>query len=71
MKTLSPEIPNINRAQSYIQITVTAPGTTGLNVGDNGKIYLNQNGVTIDKNENGALYIKLKYDDVEVIFEKH
>lgn len=70
MNTLSPNIPDINRAQSYIQITITAPGSTGLNVGDNGRIYLNQNGVTIDKNENGTLHINLKQADIEIVFEK-
>lgn len=70
MNTLSPNIPDINRAQSYVQITITAPGTTGLNVGDNGRIYLNQNGVTIDKNENGTLHIELKQADIEIVFEK-
>ena len=71
MKTLSPEIPSINRSKSYIQITITTAGDTGLTVGDNGKIYLNQNGVTINKNENGTLHIELDYDYVEGVFEKN
>ena len=49
MKTLSPEITDINRSKSFIQVTITAANDTGLAVGDNGKIYLNQNGVTIRK----------------------
>ena len=70
MQTLSPEIPDINRSQSYVQISITSAGDTGLKVGDNGKIYLNQNGVTINKNENGTLHIELNYDTIEGIFEK-
>lgn len=70
MKTLSPEIPSINRSESYVQITITTQGDTGLVVGDNGKIYLNQNGVTISKNEDGTLHIELNYDTVEGEFEK-
>ena len=30
MQTLSPEIPDINRSQSYVQITITSAGETGL-----------------------------------------
>lgn len=71
MQTLSPEIPDINRSQSYVQISITTAGDTGLEVGDNGKIYLNQNGVTINKNENGTLHIELNYDTIEAIFEKN
>ena len=44
---------------------------TGLTVGDNGRIYLNQNGVTINKNENGTLHIELNYDYVEAVFVKN
>lgn len=71
MNALSPEISDINRAQSYIQISITSSGGTGLSVGDNGKIYLNQNGVTINKNENGTLHIELDSNNVEAIFEKN
>lgn len=70
MQTLSPDIPSINRSQSYIQITVTTAGDTGLAVGDDGRIYLNQNGVTINKNENGTLHIELNYNYIEGVFEK-
>ena len=70
MKTLSPEITDINRSKSYIQVSITTAGDTGLNVGDNGKIYLNQNGVTIDKNEKGTLHIYLDYNYVEAAFGK-
>lgn len=70
MQTLSPEIPDINRSQSYVQISITSAGDTGLEKGDNGKIYLNQNGVTINKNENGTLHIELNYDTIEAVFEK-
>ena len=70
MQTLSPEIPEINRSQSYVQISITTAGDTGLEVGDNGKIYLNQNGVTIRKNDNGTLHIELNYDTIEAVFEK-
>lgn len=71
MQTLSPEIPDINRSQSYVQISITTAGDTGLEVGDNGKIYLNQNGVTISKNDNGTLHIELNYDTIEAVFEKN
>ena len=71
MKTLSPEIPDINRSLSYVQITITSAGDTGLKVGDNGRIYLNQNGVTINKNEDGTLHIELDYDTIEGIFENN
>lgn len=71
MKTLSTEIPNINRAKSYIRVTVTSPGDTGLADNDDGKIYLNQNGITINKNENGTLHIKLDFNYVEAVFEKN
>lgn len=71
MQTLSPEIPEINRSQSYVQVTITSAGDTGLEVGDNGKIYLNQNGVTINKNDNGTLHIELNYDTVDAVFEKN
>lgn len=71
MQTLSPEIPDINRSQSYVQVSITTAGNTGLNVGDNGKIYLNQNGVTINKNDKGTLHIELNYDTVEAVFEKN
>lgn len=70
MKTLSTEITNINRSQSYVQISITSAGDTGLEVGANGKIYLNQNGVTISKNNDGTLHIELNYDTVEAVFEK-
>lgn len=70
MQTLSPAITDINRSQSYIQVTITSPGDTGLTVGDNGKIYLNQNGATIKKNENGTLHIELDYNTVEAVFGK-
>lgn len=70
MQTLSPEIPDINRSQSYVQVSITSAGDTGLKVGDNGKIYLNQNGVTINKNDNGTLHIELNYDTIEAVFEK-
>lgn len=71
MKTLSPEIPDINRSQSYVQVSITSGGDTGLKVGDSGKIYLNQNGVTINKNDNGTLHIELYYDTIEAVFEKN
>lgn len=71
MQTLSPEIPDINRSQSYVQISITSAGDTGLEVGDKGKIYLNQNGVTISKNDNGTLQIHLNYDTIEAVFEKN
>lgn len=71
MQTLSPAIPNINRSQSYVQISITSAEDTGLEVGDNGKIYLNQNGVTISKNDNGTLHIELNYDTIEAVFEKN
>ena len=71
MQTLSPEIPEINRSQSYVQVSITSAGDTGLEVGDNGKIYLNQNGVTINKNDNGTLHIELNYDTIEAVFEKN
>ena len=71
MQTLSPEIQDINRSQSYVQISITSAGDTGLKAGDNGKIYLNQNGVTINKNENGTLHIELNYDTIEAVFEKN
>lgn len=71
MQTLSPEIPDINRSQSYVQVTITSAGDTGLEVGDNGKIYLNQNGITINKNDNGTLHIELNYDTIEAVFEKN
>ena len=70
MKTLSTEIPDINRSKSYVQISITTAGDTGLAVGDNGKIYLNQNGVTISKNDDGTLHIELNYDTIEAAFEK-
>lgn len=70
MKTLSLEAPEINRSESYIQITITDAGDTGLRVGDNGKIYLNQEGVTIDKNKNKTLHIELNSDYVVAIFGK-
>ena len=70
MKTLSPEIVSINRGASYVQVTIIEVGGTGLADGDNGKIYLNQEGVTIGKNENGTLHIELDYDKVEAVFEK-
>lgn len=70
MKTLSAEVPDINRTKSYIRVTVTTPGDTGLADNDDGKIYLNQNGVTIGKNENGTLHIELDYNYVEATFEK-
>lgn len=70
MQTLSPEIPDINRSKSYIQISITSEGDTGLKAGDNGKIYLNQNGVTISKNDNGTLHIELNYNTIEAVFEK-
>lgn len=70
MKTLSPEPTSINRGDSYVQITITSEEETGLKVGDNGKIYLNQNGVTISKNDNGTLRIELDYNYVEAVFEK-
>ena len=71
MKTLSTEITNINRAQSYVQITITDAGDTGLTKGDDGKIYLNQTGVTISKNENGTLHIELNDEYVEAVFDKN
>lgn len=71
MQTLSPKIPDIDRGQSYVQITITSAGDTELKVGDNGKIYLNQNGVTINKNDNGTLHIELNYDTIEAVFEKN
>ena len=71
MNTLSPAIPEINRSQSYVQISITTAGDTGLNVGDNGKIYLNQNGVTINKNDDGTLHIELNYDTIEAVLEKN
>jgi hypothetical protein len=70
MKTLSLEIPEINRAESYIQITITDARDTGLRVGDNGRIYLNQEGVKIEKNKNKTLHIELNSDYVIAIFEK-
>lgn len=70
MQTLSPEIPDINRSRSYVQVSITTAGDTGLEVGDNGKIYLNQNGVTINKNDNGTLHIELDCDTLEAVFEK-
>lgn len=70
MQTLSPEITDINRSESYVQVTVTSPGETGLEVGDNGKMFLNQNDVIISKNENGTLHIELNYDAIEAVFEK-
>ena len=70
MNTLSPEIPNINRAQSYVQISITEEGNSGLGVGDSGKIYLNQNGVTISKNENGTLHITIDDNYAEAVFDK-
>lgn len=70
MKTLSPEPTSINRSESYVQITITSGGDTGLKVGDNGKIHLNQNGVTISKNDNGTLHIELDDEYVEAVFEK-
>lgn len=71
MKTLSPELSNINRTGSYIRVTVTDPGDTGLSNNENGKIYLNQEGVTISKNDNGTLHIELNYEYVEAIFGKN
>lgn len=71
MKTLSPEVTDIKRSQSYVQITITDAGDTKLQVGDNGKIYLNQNGVTINKNENGTLHIELNHETIEAVFEKN
>ena len=71
MKTLSPAIPDINRSKSYIQVSITSAGDTGLEVGDNGKIYLNQDGVKISKNDNGTLHIDLNYDTIEAVFEKN
>ena len=70
MKTLSPDINKINRGRSYVQVTITEAGGTGLEVGDNGKIYLNQEGATIGKNEDGTLHIKLEYEHIEAVFEK-
>lgn len=70
MKTLSLEAAKINRSGSYIQITITDAGDTGLSVGYNGKIYLNQEGVTISRNEDKTLHIELDSDYVQAIFEK-
>lgn len=70
MKTLSIDINSINRAQSYVQVTVTEVGDTGLAKGDNGKIYLNQTGITINKNENGTLRVEVGIDYVEAVFDK-
>jgi hypothetical protein len=61
METLSPELVSINRGKSYVQVTITEAGGTGLEVGDNGKIYLNQDGATIGKNENGTLHIEFDF----------
>lgn len=71
MKTLSPKITDINRSKSYVQVSITSAGDTGLSVGDNGKIYLNQNGVKISKNEDGTLHIYLDYNTIEAVFEKN
>lgn len=71
MNTLSPEIPEINRSKSYVQVTITSPEDTGLAKGDNGRIYLNQNGITINKNEKGTLHIGIDFNTVEPVFEKN
>ena len=70
MKTLAVETTEINRAKSYVQVTVTTEGDTGLKKGDNGRIYLNQEGITIEKNANKTLHIKLNSNYVLAIFEK-
>lgn len=70
MKTLSLDPTEIIRAKSYIQVTITNAGDTGLKVGDNGKIFLNQEGVTIGNNENKTLHIELDSDYVVAKFGK-
>lgn len=70
MKTLSLETPEIIRAKSYIQVTITNAGSTELKVGDSGKIFLNQEGVTISNNENKTLHIELDSNYVIAKFGK-
>ena len=70
MKTLSLETPEIIRSKSYIQVTITNAGSTELKVGDSGKIFLNQEGVTISNNENKTLHIELDSNYVIAKFGK-